>query len=180
MAFYFSRSNSTMRRTEPAVWKTRRTITHEMKIQVLNAAEHNREEICRIHMVLNRPARACYDPTEYFIAWRDGVAVGCAGMRLWGDYGYFYGLAVVRSCQRLGIGSLLMNARLDAMRNQQAKYAIALAMFWNARFFRKHGFVPIKRSELPNSALYHCDLTNPLYKRSAVMIRPIENTKVQL
>jgi predicted N-acetyltransferase YhbS len=87
---------------------------------------------------------------------------------------YFYGLSVRRKWQRQGIGSLLMEARLDATRSGHAEYAVALVMFWNSRFFRKHGFTPVKRNLLPESALHHPDLTNPAYTRSAAMLRCIQ------
>jgi N-acetylglutamate synthase-like GNAT family acetyltransferase len=64
-----------------------------------------------------------------------------------------------------------MEARLQALRASDADYAVALAMFWNSRFFRKHGFAPVKRNLLPASAVYHTDLTNPAYARSAAMLR---------
>lgn len=144
-----------------------------MLIEVLPAMPADTAQIRAIHAGLNRPARDEYVAQEFLIAWHEGEAVGCAGIAIHADGGYFYGLAVVRSRQRQGIGSLLMVARLDRLREYDADYAVALAMFWNSRFFRKHGFAPLKRSLLPASALWHRDISNPTWNRSAVMFKSL-------
>jgi hypothetical protein len=43
-------------------------------------------------------------------------------------------------------------------------------MFWNSRFFRKHGFSPVKRTILPAAVHFHPDLADPAYRRSAAML----------
>jgi N-acetylglutamate synthase-like GNAT family acetyltransferase len=149
-----------------------------MHVQILKARVHDSDTIYKIHRELRRPSRTDCDPNEYLIAWHDGIALGCAGTALFAEGGYFYGLAVRRAWQRQGIGSRLMEARLDMLRALHAEYAVAMMMFWNSRFFRKHGFAPVKRNLLPLSALHHPDLTNPLYRRSAVMLFEIECPKV--
>ena len=63
--------------------------------------------------------------------------------------------------------SIMTNGR----RSGHFPYAVALAMFWNSRFFRAHGFVPVKRSELPPEAACHAELADPAFRRSAVMLR---------
>jgi len=142
-----------------------------MHVEILKAREQDCGLICAIQRELKRPLRDQYSTSEYLIAWHDGVAVGCAATALHQNGGYFYGLAVKREWQRQGIGGQLMEARVDALLNLRMEYAVALAMFWNSRFFRNHGFVPVKRSDLPPSASYHADLSNPAYRRSAVMLR---------
>jgi N-acetylglutamate synthase-like GNAT family acetyltransferase len=44
-------------------------------------------------------------------------------------------------------------------------------MFWNSRFFRKHGFEPVKRTEMPASAAHFRELSDPVFRRSSVMLR---------
>jgi len=139
-------------------------------IEILNAQEHDGELIREIQRGLNRPFRSDCKASEYLIACRDGMVVGCAATELNEEGGYFYGLAVKREWQRQGIGGQLMEARLSALRASQRKYAVALVMFWNSRFFRKYGFSPVKRSLLPVSTTRHSDLSNPAYARSAVML----------
>lgn len=149
-----------------------------MTIQILRAREKDQQAICEIQRELKRPFRANLNPCEYFIAWQSDTPVGCAATSFYAQGAYFYGLAVRREWQRQGIGSQLMDARLEALRVVHGEYAIALAMFWNSRFFRRHGFSPIKRNSLPPSALHHPDLTNPAYARSAVMFRTIASIEV--
>jgi N-acetylglutamate synthase-like GNAT family acetyltransferase len=141
------------------------------------ASERDVELIRSIHVELNRPLRDAYWASEYLIAWLDGLAVGCAATTVYAEGGYFYGLAVRRGWRRQGIGGQLMEARIGALRALGAEYAVALAMFWNSRFFRSHGFEPVKREVLPTSAMHHLDLVNPAYRRSAVMLRRLRRTE---
>lgn len=145
-----------------------------MSLQTLirPATEDDIEQIARLHKGLNRPSRVHYRAGEFLVAFSGATLVGCAGTALNKDAAYFYGLAVARDWQRLGIGSRLMQARLDVLPTTRARFAVALVMFWNTRFFRKFLFRTIKRTHLPESARMFDDLVNSLFRRSAVMLRP--------
>ena|SRR5215831_732001 len=147
-------------------------------IEICRATIQESEIIGEIHRQLNRPHRSECNANEYLIAWCHGEPVGCAATSLHAEGAYFYGLAVRRRWQHNGVGSQLMQARLDALPATQTEYAVALVMFWNSRFFRKHGFSPVKRTLLPVSALYHSDLTDPSYVRSATMLRWINASRI--
>lgn len=149
-----------------------------MHIEIFRGTDQDLDAIRDIQRELNRPMRSDCRASEYLIAWRQGIPVGCAATALHMEGGYFYGLAVRRRWQRQGIGSQLMEARLEALRVMHAEYAIALAMFWNSRFFRKHGFIPVKRSLLPASVLYHADFSNRTYARSAAMLRNFKYAEI--
>jgi N-acetylglutamate synthase-like GNAT family acetyltransferase len=143
-------------------------------VDIRQAREQDCEQIRSIHCKINRPLREQYRVGEFLIAWAEESAIACAATAVHLEGGYFYGLAVKREWQRRGVGSELMEARLVALRRLEAEYAIALVMFWNSRFFRKHGFAPVKRSDLAPSAWGHADLTNPAFRRSAVMLRSLK------
>lgn len=146
-----------------------------LDLAVSRAREQDAALIAAIHLELHRPPpRQKYRTSEFLIAWHQDMAVGCAGTALNLEGGYFYGLAVRRDWQRQGIGGKLMEARLLALGALHLRYAVALAMFWNGRFFRKYGFAPMRRSELPESASVHLELRDPTYGRSAVMFRRLE------
>lgn len=115
-----------------------------------------------------RPRRPVLRAGEYFVAFEREKLVGCAAVRPVDDGGYLYGLAVDTAYRRLGIGSALTRARLDTVRDNGGP-AVALAMFWNVGFFRRLGFVPMRRDSLPWVWRRVSDLRNPVYKRSAVM-----------
>jgi N-acetylglutamate synthase-like GNAT family acetyltransferase len=142
-----------------------------MQIEIRRASILELNQITAIHRELNRPARASYSSEEFLIAWKDDEPIGCAGTSMHGDGAYFYGLAVRREWQKQGVGSQLMQARLNALHDTKSRFAVALVMFWNSRFFRKFGFLPIRRELLPPSAAVYSDITNPSLRRSAVMIR---------
>jgi len=142
-----------------------------MLVEIYQATAEDVSSILAIQRELNRPLRPEYPVSEYLLVRKDGDVVACAGTCIYRDGAYFYGLAVKRDWQRQGIGSQLMRARLEAAKTAQVEYALALAMFWNSRFFRKHGFAPIKRTLLPASAQFHSDLADSAYRRSAAMLR---------
>jgi N-acetylglutamate synthase-like GNAT family acetyltransferase len=142
-----------------------------MPVEIYQATAQDISSISAIHRDLKRPLRPTYPASEFLLARKDGDIVGCAGACIYKDGAYFYGLAVKRDRQRQGIGSQLMKARLEVAESAQVDYAIALAMFWNSRFFRKHGFAPVKKTLLPASAQFHSDLADPAYRRSAAMFR---------
>ena len=145
-----------------------------MKVEIRAARDQDCELIRKIQVDLKRPVRADYSAGEYLVAWHGNVAIGCAATSPQPGGGYFYGLAVKREWQRKGIGGQLMLARLEGLRAMHAGYAVALVMFWNSRFFRAHGFAPFKRGELPLLGASHADLTNPAFRRSAVMLRGLD------
>jgi N-acetylglutamate synthase-like GNAT family acetyltransferase len=146
-------------------------------VEIRIGREQDAELIRSIHLELKRPSRDHYLANAYLVAWLKGEAIGCAATSVFADGGYFYGLAVRRAWQRQGIGGQLMEARIGALRALRAEYAVALAMFWNSRFFRSYGFEPVKREKLPASALHHPDLRNPALRRSAVMLRWLRPTE---
>lgn len=144
-----------------------------MNAEIRSASIEDERHLHDIHQELNRPMRNVYLANEFLVAWLDEEAIGCAGTALYQDGAYFYGLAVRKQWQRQGVGTQLMQARIDLLGGTTVSYAVALVMFWNSRFFRKFGFTPIKRHLLPKSAIFHSDLTNPLLRRSAVMVRSV-------
>ena len=142
-----------------------------MEVAIRRAERADLDEILSIHQELKRPSRDRYSLTDFLVAEANGAVIGCAGSELHEDGAYFYGLAVRRKWQRQGVGGMLMQARLDALERTGAEYAVALAMFWNSRFFRKFLFAPVKRQEIPLSAQVIPELVDPRFRRSAVMLR---------
>jgi len=141
-----------------------------MPVEIYQATAEDISSICAIHRDLKRPLRSAYPASEYLLAREDGEVVGCAGISICKNGAYFYGLAVKREWHRRGVGSQLMKARIELAKAAQVEVAVALAMFWNSRFFRKHGFFPVKRALLPAAAHFHPDLADPAYRRSAAML----------
>jgi amino-acid N-acetyltransferase len=95
--------------------------------------------------------------------------IGCAAVRKNGDVGYLYGLAVDKAWRRRGIGHALTEERLDWLRNEAASTAYVLAMFWNVRFFRKHGFELADRSLARELEHLHGDFSQSWSARSALL-----------
>lgn len=118
---------------------------------------------------LNRPARSDSDISEYFVAISGPQLLGCAAVRKRGDVGYLYGLAVQKSCRGRGIGHALTQARLDWLLAEKAATAFVMAMFWNVRFFQKHGFSLTNREEKIRLRELHNDFKDAWSARSALL-----------
>jgi N-acetylglutamate synthase-like GNAT family acetyltransferase len=95
--------------------------------------------------------------------------VGCAAVRKRGYVGYLYGLTVDKPWRRQGIGHALTRARLEWLRNEQVQSAFVMAMFWNIRFFRKHGFILTNRRTIGAVQSLHSDFSDGWSRRSALL-----------
>jgi N-acetylglutamate synthase-like GNAT family acetyltransferase len=126
-------------------------------------------EIRSLYRLTGRPRRRAVRCAEYFVSVEDGRIVGCAGVRQIGDDGYLYGLAVDPTYRRRGIGSALTVARLRRVSDNGGTIAVVLAMFWNVRFFKRLGFKLTRRDGLRRPFRRAADLSDPLYRRSAVL-----------
>jgi N-acetylglutamate synthase-like GNAT family acetyltransferase len=137
--------------------------------KITGASDGDASAIIALHKVLNRPPRVDSPTSEYFVAWMEGMVVGCGAVRKNRDVGYLYGLAVDKSWRRRGVGHALTQHRLDWLRNEAANSAYVLAMFWNVRFFRKHGFELADRSFMCELAHLHGDFSQSWSVRSALL-----------
>ena len=144
-----------------------------MAILIRAAEPSDGGAIRRIHHALKRPKRPLRT-SEYLVAADANGVIGCAAVRMFRGGGYLYGLAVRRQSQHVGVGSALTCARIEWIRQRHQPFAVVLAMFWNVGFFRKLGFVSIRRDRLPSCVRRLADFRNPRYKHSAVLWRAIE------
>ncbi len=107
--------------------------------------------------------------SEYFVASVAGEIVGCIASRSAGRIGYIYGLVVSKSWRRQGIGHFLTQECIEHARQAGAKQIFVLAMFWNIRFFKKHGFMLVQRSSFSDLAAVHADFVQQWASRSALL-----------
>ncbi len=144
-----------------------------MEYEIRNAVESDLSEIQTLYLIAGRPARSPPRVAEYLIASTPDQLLGCAGVHHLAENGYLYGLAVHPAFRRRGIGSALTVARVERLRSRNAQRAIALAMFWNVRFFRNLGFQVMRRADLPEIVLRLPDFEDVTYRRSAVVVKNI-------
>ncbi len=144
-----------------------------MSVTIRAAVQSDRMAIRRIYASLNRPARRIWI-SEYLVAEREYQILGCAAVRMFTTGGYLYGLAVRHDSQHSGIGAALTRARMERICTGGGDQAVVMAMFWNVGFFRKLGFVTIRRDELPSAVRRLADFRNPVYKRSAVLVARVD------
>jgi len=138
--------------------------------EIRRATDNDSKLIERFHQKQNRPTRSDSVGSEYFIAEISGDIVGCAAARLAEGLGYFYGLAVDKLWRRRGIGHDLTRCALDWLRDSGARSAFVLVMFWNIRFFKRHGFELADRHMKGGLGNLHRDFTDKWSARSVLLV----------
>ena len=136
---------------------------------IRRARPQDREPVAQLLARLNRPARSDSVIKEYFVAYSGDQIIGCAAVRCRKKIGYLYGLAVEKSWRKRGIGHALTEVRLNRLRTKRSEAAYVLSMFWNLRFFRKHGFVVTDRRNKGSLEWLHSDFSDAWSKRSALL-----------
>ena len=151
-------SPSTMDKLGQPAWSIRR------------ATARDHEGVVELQKRLNRPSRSNSVIREYFLAINEQRIVGCAAVRKSGNRGYLYGLAVDKPWRRRGVGHALTQKRLDWLRGQNVVSAFVMAMFWNVRFFKKHGFIVTKKGAMTELKQLHSDFKDSWSTRSALLV----------
>ena len=139
-------------------------------IAIRRARGVDRPAIRSVYQESPNPHRRRVRIGDYYVAAAGKDIVGCAAVRAVDGWGYLYGLAVKRTWRRRGIGSALISARLHWLHTHQFPCAILLTMFWNIRFFRRLGFHPQPKRDLPGSLLRLPDLRDAMNHRCTAMI----------
>jgi N-acetylglutamate synthase-like GNAT family acetyltransferase len=127
------------------------------------------QAITELQKVTHRPPRSDSPISEYLIAESDRKIIGCAAVRMRDSAGYLYGLTVEKMCRRRGVGHALTQRRIEWLRDESALVAYVLAMFWNIKFFKKHGFVLKNKSNARELEHLHRDFTESWCNRSALL-----------
>ena len=92
---------------------------------------------------------------DFWIYENKAKIVGCAAMHIsWDDLAEIKSVAVAKPYQDRGIGSQLITACLDEVKDLGAKKVFVLT--YNPKFFNKFGFKRIKQSELPHKIWAEC------------------------
>lgn len=135
------------------------------------------EWIRSFSMLTRRPCRPTIRRLEYFVAWTGGERVGCSAVERVADGGYLYGLTVHPDYRRGGIGSALTRVRVERIGLWNGRFAVALAMFWNLRFFRGLGFEHVSKASLPEAVTRLPDFRNPELRRSTAVLQRLNRDR---
>lgn len=155
-----------MRKAKQAEWTIRR------------ATQADSKRISSFQRLLNRPQRSESIASEYFLAEVDGEIIGCAAVRSREGTGYLYGLVVSKQWRRHGVGHALTHCRLDWLCERAAVKAFVLAMFWNIRFFKRHGFELADRRMKPSLANLHQDFVDKWSLHSVLLMVDLNQRSV--
>jgi N-acetylglutamate synthase-like GNAT family acetyltransferase len=143
---------------------------------IRRASKTDAAALARLHRAAKRPNRRDSVPSEFFVAETYGGIVGCAGVRKCDRVGYLYGLAVEKCWRRRGIGHALTERRLDWLCKEGVGSAFVLAMFWNIRFFKKHGFELANREVKKELIGIHGDFVEDWSSRSTLLVVGLEGS----
>src|SRR5579863_5198384 len=136
---------------------------------VRRAVENDTKEVEDLQKRTHRPQRSDSEILEYFVAISDHKIVGCAAVRERNKLGYLYGLVVDKPWRKKGIGHALTQERLDWLRGTKASSAFVMSMFWNIKFFEKHGFTVANKKKNLGLQQVHKEFTDAWSNRSCVM-----------
>ncbi len=110
---------------------------------------------------------------NYWIIRHRGKVIACAAMDNFRGSAIFTSLVVEREFRHRGIGSLLIEHRLNRARQKGAKYVALITMYYHFRFYKKRGFRTCPRTELPESLKGYPQFTAKRYMKCAVMFREL-------
>ena len=105
----------------------------------------------------------------------DGRIVACAGLEFIHNQkvAVLTHLATEKKFRRHGIGSALIQHRIDLARKQGVKTLALATMYYLFNFYKKRGFKTCPRKNLPNNVKNYWMFTVERYKKCAVMIREL-------
>jgi amino-acid N-acetyltransferase len=106
--------------------------------------------------LIARPLSEIYEHIRDFFVFRDGgKVIGCCALYItWGDLAEIKALAVDPKYVKKGIGSKLVRECINDAGSMGIAKMFTLTMA--PEFFRKQGFKPIKKSELPKKIWGEC------------------------
>ena len=88
--------------------------------------------------------------SDFFLAFREDVLVGTAGLELYGDTALLRSVAVVSTERGQGLGQALVRQALAHAASVGVRQVVLLTT--TADFFLRFGFQPISRAEVPSAA----------------------------
>ena len=142
-----------------------------MDVKIVKADERHRKDINR----LMRSAKiGCFGKNEsiknsWFVR-HGGEIIACATLDFHGpDVAILYGIAVRREFRHRGIGSRLIQHRMNVAGTRGAKIVALATMYYHFNFYKRRGFRTCPRAKLPESVKNYWMFTAKRYKKCAVM-----------
>jgi amino-acid N-acetyltransferase len=89
--------------------------------------------------------------SDFFLAFRDDVLIGAAGLERYGDTALLRSVAVVSTERRQGLGEVLVQQALAYAVSLEVRQVVLLTTT-AADFFLRFGFQPMSRAEVPLAA----------------------------
>jgi N-acetylglutamate synthase-like GNAT family acetyltransferase len=113
-------------------------------------------------------------PAYTWVAKVGNEIVGYAGLDLVGDRtAILHGIAVKREFRHQGIGSALINRRMEFARQRGISVFALVTMYYLFNFYKKRGFKTCPRGLLPDFLKNYPQFTAQRYKKCAVMVNGI-------
>jgi N-acetylglutamate synthase-like GNAT family acetyltransferase len=111
---------------------------------------------------------------RFFVAMTAGGVVGAVGVEQHGSYGLLRSAVVDRESQGRGIGALLTLRVLDDARPRGLR-AVYLLTTTAADYFKRFGFRPIPRADVPRELWESAELKGACPESATVMVVELES-----
>lgn len=107
-------------------------------------------------LMLPRPLSELYENIrDFYLAENNGEIIACAALHInWEDLAEVKSLAVAVDEQKKGLGKKLVDACMEDAKELGASTVFCLT--YQPGFFKKQGFKPIDKSELPHKVWGEC------------------------
>ena len=145
-------------------------------LEILRADSRHKREINRLIRDTKIGSRI-YGPVpkNTWIARIGGKIVGYAGLNFIGrKTAILEGVAVEEDLRHQGIGSALMNHRINFAHRRGVKVFALTTMHYRFRFYKHHGFATCPRKYLPEFLREYPQFTEKSLMKCAVMVKGIK------
>jgi amino-acid N-acetyltransferase len=111
--------------------------------------------------------------SDFFLAFRDDVLIGSAGLECYGDTALLRSVAVAATERGYGLGKALVQHMLAYAASVQVRQVVLLTTT-AADFFLRFGFQPISRAEFPQAAQASVEFQEACHAAAIAMSLVIE------
>ena len=119
---------------------------------IRQATPHDWQSLATLLMAADLPLDGAKSHlSDFFLAFRDDVLIGSAGLERYGDTGLLRSLAVAVPERGHGLGQALVKHLLTYATSLRVRQVVLLTTT-AADFFLRFGFQPISRAEFPMAA----------------------------
>ncbi|TSC52337.1 MAG: hypothetical protein LiPW41_548 [Parcubacteria group bacterium LiPW_41] len=142
-----------------------------MKFKILKADKRHKEEIDKLIQEVRIGSGVSGSLKNFWFVRVNNQIVACAGIDcIDPQTAIFTHCAVRKEFRHNGIGSALINKRMEFARILEMKTIALITMYYHFNFYKRRGFRTCPRKELPDNLKNYWMFTARQYMKCAVMV----------